>query len=123
MDSNRTASVPNLRWVRFPDGPDRTAELWSTEVELEEVDSAFDEVVERMGGIHLQRSLPEAIGQDEGQDRWYRQVIKGRGRSFEVWLRQEDADVVEVVLIERSQSQGDQPAAPRRHSAKRPTSR
>ncbi len=97
--------VPNLpmgfAWVASHAEPDRREELASFEVDLDEVSALLGTL----------KSKYELVTSGEGEqsaqgvllEKWYQSLIPGSGDSlFELWIRFEDVDVVEIVLVSSS---------------------
>lgn len=92
------------REVQLPVAPpDRSAEIYSTEIDLEELGATLKQF-ERELGVRIPRGL-QSIGflASLEVDRWIMVPTRSNAEEpLEIWLRLEDIDTVEVVLTRTS---------------------
>lgn len=96
-----------LRGVPYATGqPNRLHELFSTEIDIDELDSAVHDLAKRLGILPTgPLKNPTRLIEGAELDRWVVVELKGdNGMDASVWLRLEDIDTVELVATRTTES-------------------
>jgi len=93
---------PRPEWLRLSaEPPDRTSEVYSREAELSKLDSVLSGIGKKLGVAAPKLGKAKAFLSNVEETQWFTGTFGNvENRLYQLWLRAEDVDVTEIVIIE-----------------------